>query len=94
MPSAIMTRMKVQDYATWKAGYDKGEPLRREFKVRSVTILRDASEPGVLTVITRFDSVDDAKKMMGSDRWKEATKAASVAGMEVTFNDIADEKQY
>jgi len=94
MSCLVITKIKVQNFETFKAQYDRGEGVRREFHVRSVALLRDATEPNQVTVLTRFDSVDAAKRMLTSDKWKEAAKGASTTAMEAYFTEIAEEKTY
>ena len=94
MASAVVTKMKIEDFAAWKTRYDGGEPMRREFKVRGVTVLRDATDASLVTVVTRFDSVADAKAMLASDAWKAAAKAGGVPPLEMAFTEVADEKTY
>jgi heme-degrading monooxygenase HmoA len=94
MPSATIAKLKVENFETWKSRYDGGEAMRRDFRVRGVSILRDATDPNLVTIVTRFDSLDDAKKMFTSDRWKEAVKAAGGPPTEVFFTELTDERTY
>jgi len=94
MSSAIVTRLKVQNFETWKAHYDRGEGMRREFHARGVTVLRDATDPNLVTILTRFDSLDAGKAMIGSERWKEASRGAGASPVEAFFTDIVEEKAY
>ena len=92
MASAIISKLTTENVETWKGFYDKGEGMRREHGVRGVMVLRDATSPNQLTIVTRFDSVDAAKKMLDSDAWKEATRNAKSPITEAYFVEIADEK--
>jgi heme-degrading monooxygenase HmoA len=94
MASAIITRLKVENFETWKAAYDAGEGMRREHRVRGVTLLRDGTEPNTVLLVTRFDSIDDAKKMVGSDKWKEASKGSGAQMQEAFFANVVDERSY
>jgi hypothetical protein len=94
MPSIVVTKMKVENFESWKAHYDKGEPIRREFHVRGIAVLRDATDPNLLTILTRFDSVEDAKKMLSSERWQQGAKASGAGHIEAFFTNVVDEKAY
>jgi heme-degrading monooxygenase HmoA len=67
--------------------------MRKTFHVRGVTILRDATDPNSVTLLTRFDSVDDAKATIASDKFREASKGATLSG-ETFFNQVVEEKSY
>ena len=94
MASAIISKLRTENFEAWKSVYDQNEPVRRKHGVRSVTVARDASEPNLLTLVTRFDSVDAAKRMLASDDWKDAVKNAKTPILEAFFVDIADERSY
>lgn len=57
-------------------------------------VLRDATNPNQLTIVTRFDSVEAAKKMLDSESWKEATRNAKSPITEAHFVEISEEKSY
>jgi hypothetical protein len=94
MAATAVTTLKVQNFETWKGRYDEGEAMRRSFHVRGVAVLRDATDPNVVTVLTRFDSVDAAKAMIASEKWKEASKGSGATPIEILFNDVVEEKSY
>ncbi len=93
MASAVVTRIRVPNFEGWKAHYDQGETMRRNASVRGVQVLRDASDPNLVTIVTRFDSVDDAKRMLASDEWKQAAGKGGPP-LEISFVDVAEEKTY
>ena len=94
MACVVVTRFKVQNFETWKAQYDRGEPLRREHHVRAVSVLREAQDPNAIVVLTRFDSVDAAKAMLTSDRWKEAARSAAGSPPELQITEVVDDRTY
>ena len=94
MSAIVVTRVKVQNFETFKSRYDEGEGFRRRFHVRGITVLRDAAEPNTVTILTRFGSVADAKTMLTSDEFKEATKGSSVLSGETFYNEVVEEKSY
>lgn len=94
MASAIISKVRTENFETWKTAYDKGEAMRREHGVRGVIVARDATDPNLLTIVTRFDSVAAAKAMLTSDAWKESAKNAKSPIVEAFFVDVAEEKLY
>ena len=94
MSCTVVVKLKVENYEAWKSHYDAGEPVRREFHVRAVGVLRDASDPNTVFVLTRFDSVDDAKKMLAAPKWQETAKKAGASSMETWFTNVAQDKTY
>ena len=93
MSNAVVTKLKLENYDTWKSHYDQGEAMRREYRVRGVTVLRDTTDPNIVTIVTRFDSIDDARKMLTSDQWKQAAQRGAPP-IEVSFTTVADERTY
>lgn len=93
MSAAIVTKLKVTEFEAWKSGYDAGEGMRRELNVKGVLVLRDEADPTSVTVITRFDSVADAKAMIASPKWQEAAKASGTKP-EAFFTSVIVDKTY
>ncbi len=94
MPCAIISRLATENYDTWKAGYDAGEAMRRELGVRGVLVARDATQPHVVTIVTRFDSVDAAKAMLASEAWQKAARSAPAKMQDAWITSITDEQAY
>jgi hypothetical protein len=94
MSSIVVSKARVENFESWKSGYDQGEAIRREFRVRGIQVLRDASDPNIVLVLTRFDSVDDAKKMLSSERWQEGAKRSGAQMLETHFANVVDDRTY
>ncbi len=94
MSSAVVTKLRVENYESWKDAYDRGEAVRREFRVRGIAVLRDGSDPNQVLIVTRFDSIDDAKKMLSSEKWQQTAKGSGGQMLETHFTNVADEKTY
>ena len=94
MAAAVLTKLTTENFETWKTFYDQGEAMRREHGVRGVSVMRDATNPNQLTILTRFDSVEAAKAMMSSEAWKNASRNAKSPVTEAWFVDVADERAY
>jgi quinol monooxygenase YgiN len=94
MACVVVTKAKVESFEAWKAGYDQGEAVRRELGVRSVSVLRDATDPSIVILVTRFDSVEAAKAMMASPKFAEARKKAGAPPLEVTYTNVVEDRSY
>jgi heme-degrading monooxygenase HmoA len=94
MACTVVTKAKVESFEAWKSGYDQGEGVRRELGVRSVSVLRDAADPSVVILVTRFDSLEAAKAMMSSPKFAEARKKAGAPPLEVTYTNVVEDKTY
>jgi len=56
----MLTRIQVGDYDAWKPMFDKDEPGARR-SAKGYRILRSVDNPGEVTLLIEFASVDDAK---------------------------------
>jgi quinol monooxygenase YgiN len=68
----------VRDYDDWKAVFDTGEPLRREFGCSGHEIYRDVDDPNQLTVFLEFSSREKAKEFLDEPRLKQRMAEAGV----------------
>jgi quinol monooxygenase YgiN len=81
MNMAIMlVQHKVKDFAEWKKGFDSAVGMRKSFGELSAQVLRDASDPNSLTIINKWDSLENAQKFAHSPELKAAMEKAGVAG--------------
>lgn len=79
-----MTRMlvqqKVKDYDEWRRVYDSAAEMRSSNGEISDQIFRDASDPNMVTVFFKWDSLDNARRYTQSPELKEAMEKAGVEG--------------
>jgi translation initiation factor 1 (eIF-1/SUI1) len=71
-------RHPVQDYATWKAAYDTMPPTSRGAKFARVN--RAVDDPNMVTVVSGFDTVEEAQAFLGSGELKAKMAEAGVVG--------------
>lgn len=57
-------------------------------------MLRDAADPQVVILVTRFDSVEAARAMMASPKFEEARKKAGAPPLEVTYTNVVEDMTY
>jgi quinol monooxygenase YgiN len=87
-------RARVESFETFQATFAAGDEMRRSSGMRATTVARDAQEPGVVVVQSRWDDVAAAKKFLASDRMREIMKTAGVQAPELHFLEIAYEATY
>lgn len=78
--TTLFVRHDVEDFATWRSGYDQFESLRAEHGVREAAIYRSADDGNDVTVTHTFDSIDAARSFAGSAELKEAMQTIGVRG--------------
>lgn len=76
--TTLFVRHGVEDYATWRAGYDTFASLREEYGVREDSVFRSVDDERDVTVTHTFDSIDAARSFAGSAELKEAMQTIGV----------------
>ena len=73
-------KIRVDDYAAWRAVYETVEPLRRQHGCTGAEVLTDPDDKNDVFVIHRFPSVEQAQGFASSAELKDAMGRAGVAG--------------
>jgi hypothetical protein len=95
MTAALIVKHRVADFDTWKKVFDAMTPVRRQYGWLGHTVLRDAQDPNVVTIVNRVKDLDGAKRYGGSQEIKNAMKEGGVQGPpEISFLDQVDELGY
>jgi heme-degrading monooxygenase HmoA len=82
----LLVHHKVQDYSAWRKVFDDDDKTRKEYGSTGSQVLKSASDPNDLIIITDWPSVDAAKAFATSDSLKEKMKNAGVISQpELTF---------
>ncbi|HZP30711.1 MAG TPA: cyclase [Acidimicrobiia bacterium] len=76
----IIVNHEVNDYATWRAGYEDVQPLRDRHGVTAANVLQDPADPNNVTVLHWFPSVAQAQAFVGAPELRDAMQKAGVAG--------------
>lgn len=74
----VIIRHKVADYAQWKQVFDSHLNSRMAAGETGSRVFHSVDDPRDLTVISDWDSVDHARRFLGSDDLKAAMKKAGV----------------
>jgi quinol monooxygenase YgiN len=78
--AVMLVQHKVKDFAEWKKGFDSAVGFRKSSGELSVQVLRDASDPNSLTLVNKWDSLENAQKFAHSPELKAAMEKAGVMG--------------
>lgn len=78
--ATMLVQHTVKDFAEWKKVYDSVVDLRASNGELSDQIYRDASDPNKLTVIFKWDSLENARNYAESPELKAAMERAGVEG--------------
>ena len=76
----MFIRHEVNDYATWRKGYDAFNAERKKLGVTGAAVYRSVDNPNDVTVTHDFKSADKAKEFSSSARLKEVMAKAGVKG--------------
>ncbi len=79
----MIIQHKVKDYAEWKKIFDSAIGLRKAGGEISAQVLRDASDSNSLTIINRWDSMENAQKFANSPDLQAAMEKSGVIGMPI-----------
>jgi quinol monooxygenase YgiN len=78
--ATMLVQHKVRNFAEWKKGFDSAFALRKSSGELSSQIYQDASDPSKVTVLNKWDSVENAQKFAHSPELKAAMEKAGVEG--------------
>ena len=78
--TTLFVRHQVNDYATWRAAYDRFEATRARLGVEAASVYQAADDPRDLTVTHEFATLDAAQAFSASSELREAMHAAGVQG--------------
>jgi hypothetical protein len=78
--ASMMVQHHVKDFALWKKVYDSQLSFRKSSGELSDQIFRDVSDPQKLTLMFKWNSVENAQKFAQSPELKAAMEKAGVDG--------------
>lgn len=76
--TTVAVRHRVANYDTWKLGYDDHGVARKELGCTGDMLLRDASDPNELLVLTFWPTAADAQAFAADPRLPQAMQKAGV----------------
>jgi quinol monooxygenase YgiN len=75
-----VVRHDVEDFDTWRKGYEEFADVQNSLGVKEKSVHRDPTNPNSVLVLHSFESVDAAHKFLTDPRLAEKMKSAGVMG--------------
>ena len=89
----ILVKHTVEDFDTWKPGFDDHASTRVEYGSQGYTLFRDSADPNELIILMEWDSAENAQRFMEESDLKERMEELGVIGEpEITFIEEAEAK--
>jgi hypothetical protein len=76
----IIVRHKVADYSRWKEAFDAHLNARKAAGETEYRVLLSVEDPRDVTLFFDWDSLDRARRFLGSEDLKQTMKQAGVVG--------------
>ena len=76
----LLIHHQVQDFATWKAGYDDHKPVRDGAGLKELHLLQGAEDPNDVVILFEADDLAKAREFVNSDDLKETMARLGVVG--------------
>ena len=76
----VLANHKVNDYKAWKTAFDSFAEFRKSSGEQAYHIWHTPDNPNDLTLLFQWDSLDNAKTFMLSDKLKTAMQEGGVVG--------------
>jgi hypothetical protein len=62
--ATIVIRHQVEDFDTWKQGYDDAEALRQENNIVRASVHRDPEDPKTVMAVHQFETMQDSRNFI------------------------------
>ncbi len=76
----LLVQHTVEDYNKWKAVFDVHEADRKAAGSKGGIVLRNADNPNQITILLKWDNLQNARAFAGSDDLREIMQRAGVTG--------------
>jgi len=89
--ATVAVRHTVEDFDSWRVGYDEHGTVRKEHGCLGATVLRGEGNPNEVLVLTQWPSLKEAHAFASDPSLAEAMKRAGVVGApRIEFYDEAE----
>ena len=76
----LLIHHKVQDFATWKAGYDEHKPARDAAGLEELHLLQGAEDPNEVVILFSAADLAKVREFVQSEDLKETMTRVGVLG--------------
>ncbi len=83
----VLTKLKVENYETWKTFFDKRSDTREESGAKEAHLFRNSDDPNEVLILFIWDTKENARKYMESETVREYLKNAGAEIKDVTYLD-------
>ena len=89
---ALLVRLRVADYATWKAVFDDQSDTRRANGSLGGRLFRNTADPNEILSLFEWDDLERARLFVQSDEMSEAMARAGIVDQpDIWFLDEIDQ---
>jgi heme-degrading monooxygenase HmoA len=93
--ATMIAKMRVANFERWKEDFESMTGLRGKSGWIEHRVVRDATDPNVVTVISRVSDLDSAKRYGQSNELRDAMKRSGVLSPpEIAFCEDESERRY
>jgi hypothetical protein len=93
--ATMIVKHRVANFESWKKVFDEMVPVRTQHGWTGHRVLRDATDPNVVTIVNRMKTLDGAKSYGVSTELRAAMQRAGVQGPpELSFCEDAEDWTY
>ena len=78
MKPHVLVRHKVEDFDSWKTGFDASAEMRQSQGAEKGHLFRNADNPDEVFILLHWDDMDRAKAFTQSDELREAMEKSGV----------------
>jgi heme-degrading monooxygenase HmoA len=93
----VMGTLKVEDFDTWYSGFSSPDATatRKAAGTKSHQIFQTEDDPNHIGILLEWDTLDNARRYFGSEKFQEAQKSVKVLGQpEMYFLKEVEKKPY
>ena len=93
--ATMIAKMRVANFERWKEDFTSMSGARGKSGWVEHRVLRDATDPNIVTVVSRVKDLDSAKRYGQSNELREAMQRSGVLGPpDISFCDDDSEHRY
>jgi hypothetical protein len=84
--ATLIIKHRVASFDTWRQGFEAHAPERKKHGFTSCTVLRDTTDPNLLTCVLQAKDMTEAKTFLALPALRDAMQKAGVQGVpEISF---------
>jgi heme-degrading monooxygenase HmoA len=88
----LLVRANVDDYESWKPGFDEHAATREENGSKGGRLFRSADDPNEVVIILEWNGLEEARRFAQSEDLREAMQRHGVVGQpDIYFLEEVDE---